>query len=77
MILLLKGSVTAGEPFASWDDHAAAWHRHVLLWRSAFDEAQWTDFALSLSLRRTWDERGRELWIALRDASWTRRGPRT
>lgn len=67
VILLLKGSVTAGELFPSWDDHAGAWHRHVLLWRSAFDEAQWTDFALSLSLRRTWNERGRELRIALRD----------
>ncbi|WP_437052336.1 NACHT domain-containing protein [Streptomyces sp. enrichment culture] len=69
VILLLKGRVTAGELFPSWGDHAGAWHRHVLLWRSAFDEEQWTDFALSLSLRRTWNEGGRELEIALRDGA--------
>ncbi|WP_240926066.1 hypothetical protein [Streptomyces sp. JB150] len=66
VILLFKGRVTAGELFPSWDDHAGAWHRHVLLWRSSFDEEQWTDFALSLSLSRGWNEQGRELHISLR-----------
>jgi hypothetical protein len=69
VILLLKGRVTAAELFPSWGDHASAWHRHVLLWRSAFDEEQWTDFALSLSLHRTWNEQGRELHISLRDGT--------
>ncbi|MFI5685493.1 NACHT domain-containing protein [Streptomyces sp. NPDC051636] len=66
VILLLKGRVTASELFPSWNDHASAWHRHTLLWRSSFDEEQWTDFALSLSTRRTWSEQGRELEITLR-----------
>lgn len=86
VILLLKGRVTAGELFPSWSDHASAWHRHVLLWRSAFDEEQWTDFALSLSTRRIWGEHGRELEITLRagaleqpepvDMNWLYRYPR-
>ncbi|MEU8779843.1 hypothetical protein [Streptomyces sp. NPDC048606] len=69
VILLLKGSATARELFPSWNDHGSAWHRHALLWRSSFDEEQWTDFALSLTVRRTWGERGRELEIGLRTAS--------
>ncbi|GAA2436305.1 NACHT domain-containing protein [Streptomyces lavendulocolor] len=69
VILLLRERVTASELFASWSDHASAWHRHVLLWRSAFDEEQWTDFALSLSVRRTWGERGRELELTLRSGA--------
>ncbi|MFJ9968590.1 NACHT domain-containing protein [Streptomyces avermitilis] len=86
VILLLKGHVRTGELFPSWNDHASAWHRHVLLWRSAFDEEQWTDFALSLSARRTWSERGREIEITLRtgalespdpvDMNWLYRYPR-
>ncbi|MFD7234920.1 NACHT domain-containing protein [Streptomyces syringium] len=86
VILLLKGRVTTGRLFPSWNDHASAWHRHVLLWRSSFDEEQWTDFALSLSARRTWTEQGRELEITLRagtleppdpvDMNWLYRSPR-
>ncbi|MFF5126079.1 NACHT domain-containing protein [Streptomyces syringium] len=86
VILLLKSPVTVGELFPSWNDHASAWHRHVLLWRSAFDEEQWTDFALSLSARRFWTEEGRELEITLRtggldrpdpvDMNWLYRYPR-
>ncbi|MEU2855983.1 hypothetical protein [Streptomyces syringium] len=86
VILLLKGRVTTGQLFPSWNDYASAWHRHVLLWRSAFDEEQWTDFALSLSARRTWTEQGKELEITLRagaleppdpvDMNWLYRYPR-
>ncbi|MGY0071995.1 hypothetical protein ACWZEH_35760 (plasmid) [Streptomyces sp. QTS137] len=66
MILLLKGRITTSELFPFWNDHASAWHRHALLWRSSFDEEQWSDFALSLSSRRTRTEQGRELEITLR-----------
>ncbi|MET9425931.1 hypothetical protein ABZY06_35525 [Streptomyces sp. NPDC006540] len=66
VILILKGRTAARELFPYWADHASAWHRHVLLWRSSFDEEQWTDFALSVSTRRTWTGTGRELEIALR-----------
>ncbi|BAC75272.1 hypothetical protein AQJ43_38025 [Streptomyces avermitilis] len=86
VILLLKGRVSAGELFPSWNDHASAWHRHVLLWRASFDEEQWTDFAVSLSARRTWSDQGRELEIILQsgavespdplDMNWLYRYPR-
>ncbi|MGW1596372.1 NACHT domain-containing protein [Streptomyces sp. NPDC002343] len=69
VILLLKGRVTATELFPAWKERAGAWHRHVLLWRSSFDEEQWTDFALSVSVKRIWTERGRELVVSLRDGS--------
>lgn len=85
VILLLKGHVTSSELFLAWSDHASAWHRHVLLWRSAFDEEQWTDFALCLSTRRTWNERDRDLEISLQngavnppepvDMNWLYRNP--
>ncbi|MFG3510829.1 hypothetical protein ACGF5F_35615 [Streptomyces sp. NPDC047821] len=65
VILLLKGRVTARELFPGWSNHAGAWHRHVLLWRSAFDEEQWTDFALSLATRCLWTEDGTDLEIVL------------
>ncbi|NEA14229.1 hypothetical protein [Streptomyces halstedii] len=42
VILLLRGAVTSGELFPSRNKHADVWHRHVLLWRSAFDEQQRT-----------------------------------
>ncbi|GGT44627.1 hypothetical protein GCM10010271_55860 [Streptomyces kurssanovii] len=66
VILILQDRTTARQLFPYWADHASAWHRHVLLWRSSFDEEQWTDFALSVSTRRTWTGSGRELEIALR-----------
>ncbi|MFJ9822231.1 NACHT domain-containing protein [Streptomyces sp. NPDC101151] len=67
VILLLKGRVSSGELFPTWSDHASAWHRHVLLWRSAFDEEQWTDFGLSTG--HAWNETGRELGISLREGA--------
>lgn len=86
VILILKGRTTARELFPYWTDHASAWHRHVLLWRSSFDEEQWTDFALSVSTRHAWSGSGRELEIALRtgepsppdplDMNWLYRYPR-
>lgn len=86
VILLLKGRVTAAELFPSSADHASAWHRHALLWRSSFDEEQWSDFALSVSTRRLWTDDGKELEITLRtgetspppalDMNWLYRYPR-
>ncbi|MFI2078103.1 NACHT domain-containing protein [Streptomyces triculaminicus] len=66
VVLLLGESVTADELFPGSSDAASAWHRHVLLWRSSFDEEQWTDFALSVSVRRGWTDTGRNLEIRLR-----------
>ncbi|RVU22911.1 hypothetical protein EOT10_20800 [Streptomyces antnestii] len=86
VILLLTGGVSAGELFPGSANPVSAWHRHALLWRSALNEEQWTDFALSLSLRRSWGPDGRgTLGIALRegelrppdpvDANWLYRYP--
>ncbi|CAM5408823.1 hypothetical protein SALBM135S_01408 [Streptomyces alboniger] len=67
LAVLLTGGTTAGALFPSWKDAGGSWHRHVLLWRSSFDEEQWTDFALSLRVRRTRSGTTRDLAISLRD----------
>lgn len=54
---------TASRLFDGSDDPAGAWHRHALLWRSSFSEEEWTEFALSLTLRHTWNGPRRELEI--------------
>ncbi|UNO38645.1 hypothetical protein [Streptomyces sp. MST-110588] len=72
LALLLTGGTTAGELFPSWVDPGSAWHRRALLWRSSFDEEQWTDFALSLKVRRVRTNRERrDLEITLRDGQLT------
>lgn len=63
LLLALTGGFTAGELFPASADAAEDWHRHVLLWRSSFDETEWTAFALTLRLRRTRTGDGRELRI--------------
>ncbi|MFK4227610.1 NACHT domain-containing protein [Streptomyces sp. NPDC019890] len=63
LTLLVTGGVKASEVFPSEEDPAGIWHRHVLLWRAAFTEPEWTDFALALSIRRTWHGDERELDI--------------
>ncbi|MEU6841048.1 hypothetical protein ABZ930_04135 [Streptomyces sp. NPDC046716] len=68
MVLVLRGRTTAAELFPDVQAAVHLWGRHCLLWRSAMDEAQWTDFALSFTTRRYWGEDGtRALEIALRD----------
>ncbi|WP_327187230.1 NACHT domain-containing protein [Streptomyces sp. NBC_01334] len=85
-VLLLTEETTASALFPSEDDPGEAWHSRALLWRSSFEEAQWTDFAMALSLRRTRDGARRDLTIRLRqgelsgpeatDAHWLYRVPR-
>lgn len=67
MAIVLRGTTTAAELFPGASDPVTDWHRHCLLWRSAMDEEQWTDFALSLAVRRCWDAAGhRSLELRLR-----------
>ncbi len=61
LTLLVTDGIRASELFPGSDNPATTWHRRVLLWRSAFTEPEWTDFALALSVRRTWHEGRRDL----------------
>ncbi|KUF12944.1 NACHT domain-containing protein [Streptomyces silvensis] len=86
LALLLTGGTTAGALFPSTGDAGGAWHRHVLLWRSSLNEAQWTDLAIALRVRRVrvGDDRDLEVAVAQEevgppepvDAYWLFRGPR-
>ncbi|ATL25298.1 NACHT domain-containing protein [Streptomyces formicae] len=71
LALLLTGGTTAGTLFPAWKDPGSAWHRYALLWRSSFEESQWTDFALPLTVRHTRDDRRRDVEITLRDGELT------
>ncbi|MYW63390.1 hypothetical protein GTY65_04760 [Streptomyces sp. SID8379] len=69
MIVVLLGRTTVAEVFPDADEPVHLWNRHCLLWRSAMDEEQWTDFALTFTTRRHWGDDGhRALEIILRDA---------
>ncbi|MFD5697246.1 NACHT domain-containing protein [Streptomyces lasiicapitis] len=86
LALLLTGGTTVSALFPSSPNWATVWHRHVLLWRSSLDEVQWTDLALSLSVRRVRHGRERDIEVAVRqgelefpeqvDAHWLFRVPR-
>lgn len=65
LILALRESVTASELFPGSEDPPGAWHRRALLWRSALTEPGWTDLALALDVRHTWNETTRDLEIRL------------
>ncbi|QNP66579.1 NACHT domain-containing protein [Streptomyces genisteinicus] len=72
VVLLLGGGTTASALFPGAGDPAGVWHRHVLLWRSSFTEFQWTEFALSMTVGRTYGEDGvRDLDIAPRTGELT------
>ncbi|MFH9071216.1 NACHT domain-containing protein [Streptomyces alboflavus] len=85
LALLLTGGTTAGALFPSGGDAGSSWHRHALLWRSALNEAEWTDLAVSLRLRRTRQGRERDIEVAVQrgeleapdqvDAYWLYRAP--
>ncbi|MFF0735962.1 NACHT domain-containing protein [Streptomyces chartreusis] len=85
-VLLLTKETTASTLFPAADDPGDAWHSRALLWRSSFEETQWTDFAMALSLQRTRNGTRRDLTIRLRqgdqtkpeatDAHWLYRVPR-
>ncbi|EST36701.1 hypothetical protein M878_00985 [Streptomyces roseochromogenus subsp. oscitans DS 12.976] len=70
-VLLLTGETTASALFPTEDDPGDAWHRRALLWRSSFEEPQWTDFALAVVLRRTRTGDRRDLKIRLREGELT------
>ena len=54
--LLVTDGIKASELFPGWEGKpAGVWHRRVMLWRAAFTETEWTDFALALSIRHTWN----------------------
>ncbi|GGZ33603.1 hypothetical protein GCM10010387_29730 [Streptomyces inusitatus] len=63
LTLLVTGGVRASRLFPDVQTCAAMWHRRVQLWRAAFTEPEWTDFALALSVRRIWDGEDRDLDI--------------
>ncbi|MET9293283.1 hypothetical protein [Streptomyces sp. NPDC003077] len=63
LTVMLRDGVTASEVFPDHQDPVNRWHRYALLWRSAFSEAEWTEFALALTIRRTWVNGRRELVI--------------
>lgn len=77
LTVLLAERCSAADLFPGSADPPSSWHRHCLLWRSAMDESQWTDFALSLDVHHTWgdDGRTRTLEISLRDGSAGRPRP--
>ncbi|MGG7575884.1 hypothetical protein [Streptomyces sirii] len=86
VIVLLARHCPASVLFPESDDPVTAWHRHCLLWRSAMDESQWTDFAVSLHVHHYWNSDGRDLSVSLRpdaagppeplDMNWLFRYPR-
>jgi hypothetical protein len=54
LTVLVTGGVSASRLFPEAAKPAAIWHRRVMLWRAAFRETEWTDFAVALDLRQTW-----------------------
>jgi hypothetical protein len=65
LILVLMGGASASELFPASGDPAGAWSRGTLLWRSALTEEEWSDLALALSIRHTWNGPSRDLQILL------------
>ncbi|QDQ15582.1 hypothetical protein [Streptomyces spectabilis] len=66
MTVMLAGRCSAAQLFPDSGDPVGSWHRHCPLWRSATQESQWTDFALTLNVRYSWDDAGRSLEISPR-----------
>ncbi|MFE5924014.1 NACHT domain-containing protein [Streptomyces sp. NPDC056468] len=71
-VMLLAEETTASTLFPAADDPGDAWHSRALLWRSSFEETQWSDFAMALSLQRTRNGTGRDLTIRLRQGELTK-----
>jgi transcriptional regulator with XRE-family HTH domain len=65
LIVTLAGQITASELLPGSDDPPGAWHRMVLLWRSALTEAVWTDLAYAFSVRHVRDGDRRDLQVEL------------
>jgi hypothetical protein len=72
LILALGPALQAARLFRGavpFNDPPGMWHRRVLLWRSALTEPEWTDLALALSIRHTWQGDARDLEISLSQGS--------
>ncbi|WP_394437875.1 NACHT domain-containing protein [Streptomyces sp. SGAir0957] len=68
LTVVLRGRISVAELFPHVGDPVHIWHRHGMLWRSSMDEEQWTDFALTFTPLRGWDENGgRALTVTLRE----------
>ncbi len=67
LVLVLTDRMTTSELFPGSHDPANTWHRHVLLWRSALGEEDWTDLALAMSVRHIWNGQNRDLEVHLAD----------
>jgi hypothetical protein len=67
LILVLVPTVTASELFRGVPNPVDAWHRRVLLWRSSLTEMDWTELALALRIRHTWNGPDRDLTVRLAD----------
>ncbi|MGW6457744.1 NACHT domain-containing protein [Streptomyces sp. NPDC055078] len=63
LTLQVTGGVTAGELFPGAEKPPALWHRRALLWRAAFTEPEWMDFAMALDVRRVWSGERQDLDI--------------
>ncbi|MFD5030344.1 NACHT domain-containing protein [Streptomyces sp. NPDC058405] len=63
LTVLVTGGTTASEVFPEAGDPVGTWHRHALLWRSAFTEPEWTDFSLAIRVGQTWSGDRRELTV--------------
>ncbi|MBT2507900.1 hypothetical protein J7I98_18835 [Streptomyces sp. ISL-98] len=63
LTVLVRDGVKASEVFPGDANAPGTWHRYVLLWRSALTEPEWTDYAMALSIRQTWNGDRRELDI--------------
>ncbi|BCL29735.1 NACHT domain-containing protein [Streptomyces aurantiacus] len=63
LMLAVTGGFAVSDLFPDSDDPAGTWNHRALLWRSAFDEQEWTDFALSLGIRHIWRDERRDLSV--------------
>jgi hypothetical protein len=70
LVLTLAGPVTGSRLFPGSRDPAGRWTGTVMLWRSALSQADWTDLALALRLRRFWAGSSREIELSLADEAW-------
>ena len=65
LILALASKVAASDLFPGAHDPPGTWHRRALLWRSSLTEPDWTDLALALAVRHTWNGGVRDLEVSL------------
>ncbi|MEU3599055.1 hypothetical protein ABZ714_10040 [Streptomyces sp. NPDC006798] len=63
LTVLVTGRLLASQLFPGMEHTAALWHRRALLWRAAFRESEWTEFALALSIRQAWRGEHQDLEI--------------